>query len=176
MHRKKPQNGQVGQRRSRIIIGVDPGLANSGWGVLQVEGNRLVHLAHGAISTPASDCQSDRLLSIFTQFNEVLDTYRPVEAGMERLYFAKNVSSALPVAEARGIFSLALALRGIPLLDYQPREIKQAVVGTSTADKVQVQHLVKVILGLSAFPRPDHAADALGVAICRAREHSFFPI
>ncbi len=156
--------------RPRIIIGIDPGLANAGWGVLRVQGSRLVYLAHGSISTSPRASRSSRLAKLFTEFNTILDTWQPREAGMELLYFSKNVSSALPVAEARGVFCLALELRGIPLTEYQPMAIKQAVVGTSTADKAQVQELVRILLGLADIPKPDHAADALGAAICRAHE------
>lgn len=92
---------------------------------------------------------------------------------METLYFSKNVTSALPVAEARGVLSLALAERGIPLGEYTPMAIKQAVVGRGGADKAQVQEMVRILLGLPEVPKPDHAADALGAAICRSRELVF---
>jgi crossover junction endodeoxyribonuclease RuvC len=111
-----------------------------------------------------------RLAILFNEFNCILDTWNPLEAGMECLYFAKNVTSALPVSEARGVLSLALELRGISLGEYQPKEIKQTVVGTAAAEKQQVQELVRILLGLPEIPKPDHAADALGAAICRAHE------
>ena len=100
----------------------------------------------------------------------MLEEHLPTEAGMETLYFAKNITSAMPVAEARGVFCLALAEKGIAVHEYTPMAIKQAVVGRGSAEKKQVQELVRLILGLSAIPKPDHAADALGAAVCRAHD------
>lgn len=154
----------------RRIVGVDPGLAAAGWGVVDVRGSRIVHVAHGCIQTGAGVPRSERLLLIYTEFQRILDEYRPTEAGMETLYFAKNITSAMPVAEARGVFCLALAGRGIDIAEYTPMAIKQAVVGRGAADKKQVQELVRLILSLPEIPRPDHAADALGAAVCRAHD------
>ncbi len=168
MSLKTSKKNKIQQRR--IVIGIDPGLANTGWGVLQVQDSRLMYLAHGCIETKPSLAQPERLEKIFNDFTLVLKQWTPQEAGMECLYFAKNAKTALPVAEARGVLSLALQLCAIPLCEYPPRIIKQSVVGTATASKGQVQELVKLILGLSEIPRPDHAADALGAAICRAHE------
>lgn len=154
----------------RRIIGVDPGLAATGWGVIDVVGPRLVYVAHGCVNTVPTSGHGDRLLAIYRAINEILEQYQPREAGMELLYFAKNVSSALPVAEARGVLTMALAERGIPLGEYQPNAIKQAVVGSGGAAKAQVQEMVRLLLGLPTIPRPDHAADALGAAVCRAHD------
>lgn len=153
--------------RERCVIGIDPGLANTGYGIVLSKQGRLVHVAHGYISTRAALPHSERLLAIYTQLNEVLDTYQPDEAGMELLFFSRNVSSAMGVAEARGVITLAFATRGIPLGEYTPNAIKQAVVGVTRADKKQVQHSVRILLGLKDIPRPDHAADALAVAITK---------
>jgi crossover junction endodeoxyribonuclease RuvC len=155
---------------SRRIIGVDPGLAAVGWGVIDASGPRLAHVAHGCIATKADSPRSERLLIIYRAFAEVLETYLPSEAGMETLYFAKNITSAMPVAEARGVLSLALAERGLAVREYTPMAIKQAVVGRGAAEKRQVQELVRLILGLDSIPKPDHAADALGAAVCRAHD------
>ncbi len=150
-----------------IVLGIDPGLASTGWGVVEKNGNRMGYLAHGVVSTPAKMPHQERLVMIFRGISDVLDRWQPVAAGMETLYFAKNVSSAMGVAEARGVVTLTLALRGIELLEFTPHGIKQAVVGVARADKNQVQQAVKLLLGLSEIPKPDHAADALAAAITR---------
>lgn len=151
----------------RCVIGIDPGLASTGYGIINAQSNRLVYIAHGVISTSAKTPHGERLLIIFNELNAILDLYGPSEAGMETLYFAKNVSSAMGVAEARGVVTLALALRGIALGEYTPHGIKQAVVGVARAEKAQVQESVRLLLGLAAIPKPDHAADALAAAITK---------
>ncbi len=138
---------------------------------MDVSGSRLAYVAHGCFTTAAGTPRSERLFSIYTAFKAVLDEYRPTEAAMETLYFAKNVTSAMPVAEARGVLCLALAERGLSVAEYTPMAIKQAVVGSGGAEKAQVQELVRLILGLKAIPKPDHAADALGAAVCRAHDN-----
>jgi crossover junction endodeoxyribonuclease RuvC len=153
-------------------LGVDPGLSSVGWGLVEIEGSRLRHIAHGCIETKADRPQAARLFSIYTEFREVLAAWKPLESAMEKLYFARNVSSALPVAEARGVLSMALAEQGLPVREFTPNAIKQAVTGTARADKAQVQEMVRFILSLDAIPRPDHAADALASAICAA--HALF--
>jgi crossover junction endodeoxyribonuclease RuvC len=153
--------------QGRIVIGIDPGLASTGWGVIEAAGCRMKYLAHGVVSTDAKTPRQTRLVEIFAGINEVLDRFSPAEAGMETLYFAKNVSSAMGVAEARGVVTLALSLRGIELGEYTPHWIKQAVVGVARAEKAQVQESVRLLLGLTAIPKPDHAADALAAAITR---------
>ena len=115
----------------------------------------------------------ERLLKIYNEITLVLEKYEPDEAGMETLYFVKNITSGLPVAEARGVLSLAIAQRGVQLGEYSPKAIKQAVVGTGAAEKAQVQEMVRLILGLKLVPKPDHAADALGAAICRVHDPLF---
>lgn len=151
----------------RIVIGIDPGLASTGFGIVEATGNRLAYIAHGVIETSPKETHQARLLKIFRELSGVLDRFLPAEAGMETLYFAKNVSSAMAVAEARGVVTLALALHGISLGEYTPHGIKQAVVGVARADKKQVQESVRILLGLKDTPKPDHAADALAAAITR---------
>lgn len=151
----------------RRVVGIDPGLASTGYGIVDFRANRLTYIAHGVIETSAKMPHQERLLIIFNELNAVLDRFLPQEAGMETLYFAKNVSSAMGVAEARGVVTLALALHGIPLGEYTPHGIKQAVVGVARADKKQVQESVRMLLGLSEIPKPDHAADGLAAAITR---------
>ncbi|MCL1813611.1 MAG: crossover junction endodeoxyribonuclease RuvC [Treponema sp.] len=152
----------------RRIIGIDPGLASTGWGIVDYEKSRIKYLAHGCIVTEAALPRVERLFKIYREINNVLDTYIPSEAAMETLYFGKNVSSAIAVAEARGVLSLAMAERNLPLTECTPNQIKQAVTGVKKAEKEQVQEMVALILGLPVIPAPDHAADALGAAICAA--------
>ncbi|MDR2136011.1 MAG: crossover junction endodeoxyribonuclease RuvC [Treponema sp.] len=153
----------------RRIIGVDPGLASTGWGIVEQAGNAVRYLSHGCISTESSSPQGERLFFIHREFGRILEEWKPQQSATETLYFGRNVSSAIPVAEARGIVLLALTQFGIPLLEFRPIAVKQGVVGQTVADKKQVQLMVKVILGLKQIPRPQHAADALALAICAAR-------
>lgn len=160
---KKNNASLNGQR----IIGIDPGLASTGWGLIQAVSNRIVYLAHGVITTSSKLSQQERLLILHTKLSEIIDQYKPSCAGMETLYFAKNVTSAMAVSEARGVVTLTLGLKNIPLSEYTPHGIKQAVVGIARAEKAQVQESVRFLLGLSEIPKPDHAADALAAAITR---------
>lgn len=150
------------------IIGIDPGLASLGWGVVEYSSGRLRHLGHGCVTTSKDEAIGDRLLKIFSEIGELVAVWKPQAAAMESLYFWKNVTSALPVAEAKGIIHLVFAQAGIGLVEYSPTAIKQAVSGSARAEKDQVQEMVRLILGLKAIPKPDHAADALAAAICRA--------
>jgi crossover junction endodeoxyribonuclease RuvC len=153
---------------TRRIIGVDPGLAASGWGLIEFDTQRIRYITHGCIETGADCPREERLFFIYKQFRGVLRTYNPTESAMETLYFARNVTSAIPVAEARGVLCMALAEQGLSVQEYTPKVIKQAVIGRGVADKAQVQDMVRIILGLDAIPKPDHAADALAAAVCCA--------
>jgi crossover junction endodeoxyribonuclease RuvC len=150
------------------ILGLDPGLAFTGWGLVEVSGNRLCYLAHGCIETEASLPRGERHFLIYREICGVLETYKPREGAIENLYFGKNVSSAMAVAEARGVITLALVQRGLRVKEFTPNAIKIGVAGVSRAGKEQVQEMVRLILGLESIPRPDHAADALAAAICAA--------
>ena len=154
----------------RRIIGVDPGLASTGWGVLESDGSAIRYIDHGSIHTKADRPQAERLFFIMQSLRTIIETFQPVEASVEILYFGKNVSSALPVAEARGVIFAVLAECGIPVLECSPNVIKQGVTGVASADKKQVQEMVRIILGLPEIPTPDHAADALAAAICAANQ------
>ena len=147
------------------VLGIDPGLASTGWGIVDFCSNRYRIVKYGVIETPADSPRGERLSAIYTRLQAVIEEYRPMEAGMETLYFAKNVSSAMAVAEARGVVTLCLAQNCLPLGEYTPNTIKQSVSGTASADKKIVQEYVKLLLGLEVIPRPDHAADALAAAI-----------
>jgi len=148
------------------VLGIDPGLASTGWGLVETDGSRYRHIGHGVISTAANTDIGLRLRTIFQELQSIISAERPDESGVETLYFARNVSSALPVAQARGVVFLALSLAEIPSFEYPPQAIKQSIVGRGRAEKQQVQELVRVLLGLREIPRPDHSADALAAAIC----------
>ncbi len=157
--------GSRGSRRVRRVLGIDPGLANTGFGVVDFCDGRYRMVSYGCITTKADQPHGERLLTIYSRLCAVIDEFQPDEAGMETLYFARNVTSALSVAEARGVVTLCLAQHNIKLGEYQPNQIKQAVTGTASADKELVERYVKILLGLKTEPKPDHAADALAGAI-----------
>ncbi|MCL2245303.1 MAG: crossover junction endodeoxyribonuclease RuvC [Treponema sp.] len=154
------------RRSSRIVLGIDPGLASTGWGVLSDTEGSIQHIDHGIITTKADSQRADRLLYILQCIRSIIEKYTPDAAAIETLYFGRNVTSAIPVAEARGVISAAIAEKGIPLHEFTPNAIKLGVTGSASADKNQVQKMVQLILGLDEIPKPDHAADALGAAIC----------
>ena len=152
-------------KKVRRILGIDPGLANTGFGVIDFYKGRYKMVSYGTISTSADSPRTERLLAIYNRLCAVIDEFRPTEAGMETLYFVKNISSAMGVAESRGVVTLCLAQHDILLGEYTPRQIKQAVSGTATADKALVERCVKILLALEVEPKPDHAADALAAAL-----------
>jgi crossover junction endodeoxyribonuclease RuvC len=156
----------------RTVIGIDPGLAATGWGVVQFDGSRFIHVGHGVVKTDPDTPLPLRLLKIHTEIRKLLAKYGPSEAGIEELFFSKNSSSAMQVAHARGVVLMALGQRGITVGTYSPQHVKQAVIGRGRADKAQVQRLVSVVLGLREIPGPDHAADALAIAICHTNRSS----
>lgn len=155
-------------RLNRLILGLDPGTAVTGWGVIECAGEKSKLVAHGTIVTSARDPAHERLAAIYHGILDVIDQHQPHEAAVEELFGGVNIKTALAVGQARGVIVLACAERGITPHDYTPLRIKQAVVGYGRASKVQVQQMVKVLLGQAKVPKPDHAADALGVAICHA--------
>lgn len=152
-------------RKKRRVIGIDPGLASTGFGVIDACGDSVKLVSYGVIETPAHEEHGVRLLSIYNRLLAVLDEFKPDEAGMETLYFARNVTSALMVAEAKGVVTMCLAQHAVPLSMYTPNQIKLSVTGTMQADKELVERYVKLLLALETEPKPDHAADALAAAI-----------
>lgn len=150
------------------ILGLDPGLAVTGWGVIECAGDRASLVEFGSISTGANFSDGERLSDIYRGVLEVIDTFSPRTAAIEELFGGVNIKSALSVGQARGAIILACAERDVATVDYTPLRIKQAVVGYGRAGKEQMQQMVKSLLGLDDIPRPDHAADALGAAICHA--------
>jgi len=152
----------------KTIIGIDPGLKNTGFGVIQIKSNRIDYVDHGVISTETEMEKGSRLEHIHKSIIELIKKYSPDEAGIEDIFFAKNLKSAIPVAEAKGVILCALSLMNTKAFTYTPLEVKLGVVGNGRAEKVQVQELVRIILRLKTIPQPDHAADALAVALCHA--------
>jgi len=150
------------------IIGVDPGLANSGIGVVEQDGNALRLIEYTCVTTEPDTPFSDRLLTIYNGFGEMLERHGADACAIESIFFAKNAKSAFQVGHARGVFLVRAAQAGVPVYEYTPLQIKKALVGAGRADKGQVQYMTRVILGLDEVPKPDHAADAVGVAICHA--------
>ncbi|HEX9015799.1 MAG TPA: crossover junction endodeoxyribonuclease RuvC [Chloroflexota bacterium] len=153
----------------RVIVGIDPGTAILGYGVVIADGDSLRAVCYGALTTRSSTPLSGRLLLLFDGLNDILDRTSPTEAAVEQLFFARNVQSALAVGQARGVAVLAAARHGLPVSEYTPQQVKQAVAGYGRATKEQVQNMVRVMLGLEEIPQPDDAADALAIAICHAR-------
>lgn len=151
---------------ARIILGIDPGLAHTGWGVIEQCGSRLGCVAYGCVATPASQPLAERLLKIHHQVGAVIERFRPECVGIETVWFGNNVTAAFATGQARGAALVACAEMGLSVGEYSPSQIKLAVVGEGTAEKEQVQYMVRHLLGLSRDPEPDHAADALAAAIC----------
>lgn len=150
------------------ILGIDPGTAITGFGIIDYLGNKFTVVNYNCIRTPAGQNLDQRLLTVYRELGELLDRYKPEEVAVEELFFNKNVKTALAVGHSRGVAILAAAGRGLPVFEYTPLQVKQAVVGYGRADKTQVQFMVKTILNLQAAPKPDDVADALAVAICHA--------
>ena len=151
-----------------IVVGIDPGTANTGYGVVARQGGRMVALDGGVVQTSARADPAARLATIYARVCELLDEHEPEAMAVEELYFGANVRSAIAVGQARGVVLLAAGQRGIPCWSYTPQQIKGAVCGSGRAAKDQVQRMVQTLLALDELPRPDHAADALAVAVCHA--------
>lgn len=151
-----------------IIIGIDPGLATVGFGVIDYTGNRFTVLDYGILSTPPRTPVPERLAMLYSDASRLFAKYRPDAISMEELYFSKNVTTGIPVAEARGVLLLAAQHAGISVYEYNPGEVKQAIVGYGRAEKRQVMEMTRMMLRLEKIPRPDDAADALAMAVCHA--------
>ncbi|HSO98190.1 MAG TPA: crossover junction endodeoxyribonuclease RuvC [Solirubrobacteraceae bacterium] len=149
-----------------IVLGLDPGTASTGYGVVHAEGARLRAIEHGVIETRAGVALEARLADIHARIGELLDRHRPGALAIEELYFGANVRTAFAVGQARGVMLLAAGQRGVEAHSYTPQQVKAAVCGHGRAAKDQVGRMVARLLGLTAVPSPDHAADALAVAIC----------
>jgi len=155
-------------RDVRVILGLDPGTAITGYGLIYYDGHHLTPIDYGVITTPARTPLPARLRTIYHELTALVARHQPTEAAVEELFFARNVRTAVAVGQARGVVLLALAEADLPVHEYTPLQVKQAVVGYGRGTKVQVQEMVRMLLGLDAIPQPDDAADALAVAICHA--------
>jgi crossover junction endodeoxyribonuclease RuvC len=149
-----------------IVLGIDPGTASTGYGVVESSGSRLRALEQGVIATAAGVALEQRLHAIHARIGELLDAHRPDAIAIEELYFGANVRTAFAVGQARGVVLLAAGQRGVPARSYTPQQVKGAVCGSGRAAKDQVARMVVRLLGLQAQPSTDHASDALAVAIC----------
>jgi len=149
------------------VLGLDPGLRHTGWGIIDVAGNRLTHVADGVVSAPVDLPLAERLVALFRQINDVLDAFCPHVAAVEETFVNKNPASTLKLGVARGVVLLAPAERGLPVAEYSANLVKKSVVGAGHAEKGQIQLMVRRLLPGCAIVRPD-AADALAVAICHA--------
>ena len=158
-----------------VVLGIDPGTARLGYGIV-ADGPVVRSLAFGVIETPASVAMSQRLVSLYDGVANLIAEYGPHTVAVEQLFFARNVTTAMSVGQARGVVLLAAARAGVTVAEYTPAEVKQAVVGYGKAEKSQMQEMVRVILGLDRVPQPDDAADALAVAICHVQTAPFLEL
>ena len=154
--------------RGHTILGIDPGTATMGWGVIRQEGNRLRYVQHGTVKTPSDWEMPRRLARLFDGVTELLEGYRPETVAVEELFFNTNVTTAITVGQARGVAILAAYRAGVEVREYTPLQVKQAITSYGRADKRQVQEMVRALLNLREVPRPDDAADGLAIAICHA--------
>jgi len=151
---------------SKVVLGIDPGIADTGYGFIKVDGSRLICLAYGSVKTAPRVELAERLEVLYKSLDKLIKKYKPQLAAVEELFFNKNVRTALIVGQARGVSLLALQHNQVPLISFTPSQVKQAVSAYGQASKLQVQKMVKLILSLEKLPQPDDAADALAVAIC----------
>lgn len=156
-----------------IILGIDPGIAIMGYGVIRYKGNRFEALHYGAIKTSSSMSTDLRLKIIYEELNTLIDTYEPEAVVIEELFFNTNAKTAIVVGQARGVAVLAAANKCKEVFEYTPLQVKQGVVGYGRAEKTQVQQMIKTLLNLDKIPKPDDVADALAVAVCHAHSGNF---
>lgn len=152
-----------------VILGIDPGVATIGFGVIDAERGKNHLIQYGTITTPAGIPLSDRLSMIYQDMLQLLDAFHPQEVAIEELFFSKNITTGIAVAHGRGVILLAVAQRQIPVFEYTPMQVKQSVVGYGGAQKKQVMLMTQRLLNMDCIPRPDDAADALALAICHGR-------
>ncbi len=155
------------------ILGIDPGYGRTGYGVIDTIGNRVKSVEYGCIETKPHTPMPDRLIDIYGAVTEIIERLRPDAMAVEQLFFAKNVTTGLDVAQARGVVLLAGRQANLSLGEYTPMQVKQSIAGYGKADKKQIQEMVRMFLGLATIPRPDDAADALAIAITHAHTAPF---
>jgi crossover junction endodeoxyribonuclease RuvC len=149
-----------------VIMGIDPGLAKSGYGIIHKNGNDCSAIKYGVIETGSRLPMSERLKLLYQEFYKLIQSYKPDSVAVEELFFNRNAKTVIAVGQARGVAILTAALSDIRVYEYTPLQVKQAVVGYGRADKTQVQQMIKTFLNLEVIPKPDDAADALAVALC----------
>ena len=151
-----------------VILGIDPGLAIVGWGVVDYQGSRFKVLGYGSIQTPAGMQTENRLCGIYDELKAIIEKFKPEHVAVEELFFNTNVTTGIRVAEARGVILLCARQHGLSIFEYTPLQVKQSVVGYGRAEKKQVITMVTMMLGLQQPPKPDDTADALAIAVCHA--------
>jgi crossover junction endodeoxyribonuclease RuvC len=150
-----------------IVIGIDPGLARLGYGVIDVTRGEIRAVCYGCVESSGKDLRhSERLLKIYDEVVALIEKYHPAHISLEKLFFSKNITSAMAVSEVRGVILLAAEQRNIPVTEYTPNQVKQGITGSGRADKRQMQEMITRLLHLDKIPRPDDAADALSIALC----------
>ena len=148
------------------VIGIDPGLALAGYGIVEGDAGQMKQVTYGVIATPSGVGLPQRLRLLYDGLSAVLHEWQPAEIAVEELFFRRNVTTAISVGQARGVLLLAAEQQGLPYFSYTPAQVKQAVSGNGKAEKAQMQQMVKLLLALGTIPQPDDAADALAIAIC----------
>ncbi|MGG1877477.1 crossover junction endodeoxyribonuclease RuvC [Paenibacillus cisolokensis] len=154
------------------ILGIDPGLAIVGFGLVDKVGSKVTPVQYGSIQTEAHTPEEERLQLIYEGMLQLIEKYEPEAVAFEKLFFNRNVTTAMVVSQARGVLILAAVQKGLPVAEYTPMQVKQAIVGYGKAEKKQVQEMVRMFLKLQSVPKPDDVADALAVAICHAHSYT----
>ncbi|MCM3701590.1 MULTISPECIES: crossover junction endodeoxyribonuclease RuvC [Paenibacillus] len=154
------------------ILGIDPGIAIVGFGFIDKQGSKLTPVQYGCIQTEAHTPEEERLLHVYEGMVQLIEKYKPDAVALEKLFFNRNVTTAMSVGQARGVLVLAAVQKGLPVSEYTPMQVKQAIVGYGKAEKRQVQEMTRMFLKLQAIPKPDDVADALAVAICHAHSYT----
>ncbi|CAM4358231.1 MAG: crossover junction endodeoxyribonuclease RuvC [Paenibacillus macerans] len=154
------------------ILGIDPGIAIVGFGFIDKQGSKLTPVQYGCIQTEAHTPEEERLLHVYEGMVQLIEKYNPDAVALEKLFFNRNVTTAMSVGQARGVLVLAAVQKGLPVAEYTPMQVKQAIVGYGKAEKRQVQEMTRMFLKLQAIPKPDDVADALAVAICHAHSYT----
>ena len=152
-----------------VILGIDPGVATIGFGIIRAERGKNTLIQYGVITTPPGIPLSERLVQIYNDMEQLIETFKPDEMAVEELFFSKNITTGISVAHGRGVILLAAEKLGIPVFEYTPMQGKQSVVGYGKAEKKQVMLMTQRLLNIKEIPRPDDAADALALAICHSR-------
>ncbi len=164
------------QRGKQIILGLDPGYADTGFGIIETDGYSLAHIQHGSIKTSSKDFFPDRLNTLYKELQTLIHLYKPEIVAIEKLFFAQNTKTAIDVGQARGVLLLTAMQEKKEIREFTPLEVKQTITGYGRADKKQMQEMVKILLHLKTIPKPDDAADALATAITAAHHKKIYSL